>query len=104
MIKRRTYVLAIVATAALAFVIGLVTQGVYAQAQPATAQQEQDIQLRFEPIRSNGVAIARSRIPGGWLVSGRVGAFGGNAGAYSLTFVPDPEHIWDGSSIDEDGG
>lgn len=34
----------------------------------------------------------RSKIPGGWLVIC-------SWGDQSLTFVPDPEHKWDGKSI-----
>ena len=56
--------------------------------------------LTFEPL---AIRIAdptyksfadcfRAKIPGGWLV--------GNPNADSgLTFVPDPEHKWDGNSL-----
>lgn len=42
--------------------------------------------------------IQRARIPGGWLLrmKGRDEA--------SLTFVPDPTHAWDGSSLAAETG
>jgi len=38
-------------------------------------------------------ALVRSKIPGGWLVA----FYGHNIGG--LTFVPDPNHKWDGNSL-----
>lgn len=35
-------------------------------------------------------AHSRAKIPGGWLVQAKE----------SVTFVPDPEHIWDGGSLE----
>ena len=45
----------------------------------------------------------RSKIPGGWLVRidydlADFGAHGGTG--TSITFVPDPEHKWDGGSVE----
>jgi hypothetical protein len=63
--------------------------------------------LVFEPIKaswegglfnSQVPSFGRARIPGGWLValiSGTVSA------QWTLCFVPDPEHRWDGSSLPE---
>jgi hypothetical protein len=45
--------------------------------------------LQWEPLDSD-VALLRAKVPGGWLVA--------LAGA-SVTFYPDPEHQWDGSSV-----
>ena len=44
-------------------------------------------------ISSNSAAfsIYRARVPGGWLVASRPND--------SITFVPDPEHLWDGAPI-----
>jgi len=39
------------------------------------------------------VEAFRAKIPGGWLV-GRP-----DSGGTGTTFVPDPEHKWDGSSL-----
>ena len=39
--------------------------------------------------------ICRSKIPGGWIV-----VMTKEAGEAGVTFVPDPNHTWDGSSID----
>jgi len=41
-------------------------------------------------------SIGRAKIPGGWLVL----MFNDNFEVQSLTFVPDPNYKWDGSSID----
>jgi len=35
----------------------------------------------------------RAKVPGGWLVNVIVTQIGG-----SVTFVPDPDHTWDGTS------
>ena len=47
------------------------------------------------PFDNSSLYIARSKMPGGWLVT----AVGLTAQAVSITFVPDPEHKWDGNSI-----
>lgn len=36
-------------------------------------------------------SIYRARVPGGWLVASRP--------SESITFVPDPEHLWDGGAV-----
>jgi hypothetical protein len=46
--------------------------------------------LKFEPLAAGSCAIARAKVPGGWLVAN---------GATGLAFYPDPEHSWDGQSI-----
>ncbi len=38
------------------------------------------------------LSMYRARVPGGWLVTTRPHD--------SLVFVPDPEHAWDGGSVD----
>ena len=46
--------------------------------------------LDFQSLRVKGAgALSRARVPGGWLVST----------AYAVTFVPDPQHEWDGGSV-----
>jgi hypothetical protein len=47
------------------------------------------------PCPVNPSYIARSKISGGWLVS----AEGITTQAVAITFVPDPEHKWDGNSL-----
>ena len=37
----------------------------------------------------------RAKIPGGWLVLSQFHI----GGAHGLTFVPDPNHTWDGGSL-----
>ncbi|MFN7933517.1 MAG: hypothetical protein U0R19_09330 [Bryobacteraceae bacterium] len=44
--------------------------------------------LVFEKLNSTP-ALSRARIPGGWLVVSHS----------SVTFVPDPDHSWDGNSL-----
>ncbi|MGE0102137.1 MAG: hypothetical protein AB7H86_01930 [Blastocatellales bacterium] len=39
--------------------------------------------------------IHRAKVPGGWLVLARIEA--GNE--HSLTFYPDPNHLWNGGSL-----
>ena len=53
--------------------------------------------LLFEKVHSTGFKfeivddrIRRAKIPGGWLVTIR---------DEGITFVPDPTHTWDGSSM-----
>jgi uncharacterized protein YcsI (UPF0317 family) len=47
------------------------------------------------PDHDSPLHMARSKIPGGWLVS----ATGLTLQAVAITFVPDPEHKWDGNSL-----
>ncbi len=55
--------------------------------------------LEWEKLTSNSLGFNkykletyRTKIPGGWLVICTIGS-------ESLTFVPDPEHKWDGKSV-----
>jgi len=45
--------------------------------------------LQWETLASNWGEVRRAKVPGGWLVV----AGGG------VTFLPDPEHAWDGASV-----
>jgi hypothetical protein len=53
--------------------------------------------LKWEEIKSHDglhfVSVYRAKVPGGWLV--RIMQCDGSG----LTFYPDPEHEWDGSSL-----
>lgn len=56
--------------------------------------------LTFEPIETQskfaGLNMSRAKVPGGWLVLAvcvSMPTFG------NVTFVPDVEHRWDGSSL-----
>ncbi|MFO7695302.1 MAG: hypothetical protein R6V57_19620 [Vicinamibacterales bacterium] len=44
---------------------------------------------------SSPTNVSRAKIPGGWLV----GIESGNVRSWALTFVPDPNHEWDGGSL-----
>lgn len=60
-----------------------------AEPAPAPVSDDRPI-LNFQAMRVKGAgALSRARVPGGWLVST----------AYSVTFVPDPQHEWDGGSL-----
>ena len=37
--------------------------------------------------------VIRAKVPGGWFVRTSIGIYG------SAFFYPDPEHLWDGSSL-----
>jgi hypothetical protein len=66
-----------------------------------------DVMLVFEPLEARWeasrdkepVLLGRARVPGGWLV-GRVSGLAVTPDTV-LCFVPDPEHLWDGSSLPE---
>ena len=49
--------------------------------------------LEFKKIESNR-NVSRAKVPGGWFVT-----TSSQAGE-TLIFYPDPEHEWDGSSLD----
>ena len=51
--------------------------------------------LEFKKIASNRT-VSRAKVPGGWLVAISSSSKFGEA----LVFYPDPEHEWDGSSLD----
>jgi hypothetical protein len=56
-------------------------------------------ELQSEPVASGHMypeRISRARVPGGWLVY--TWELANNSPA--LTFVPDPDHRWDGSSLE----
>ncbi|HGS4540647.1 hypothetical protein [Vibrio parahaemolyticus] len=67
-------------------------------------------QLRFKRVRGEatldwetlknvgGVQKSyRTKVPGGWLVS--VQNYNPNGIGCGVTFLPDPEHLWDGNSL-----
>ncbi len=48
-----------------------------------------EYKLKWEAIHSS-IPASRCKVPGGWLVSITNGG---------LTFMPDADHVWDGSSV-----
>jgi hypothetical protein len=48
--------------------------------------------LIWETLSSGSLGVARTRVPGGWLVA----ITGQHSG---LTFLPDPAHEWDGTTL-----
>ncbi len=47
------------------------------------------VRLSWRPVESDHPALKRAKVPGGWLVVAEAG------GALSLTFYPDPNHVWE---------
>ena len=45
--------------------------------------------LQFEALSSNVQGLSRAKVPGGWLVASEQG---------SVTYYPDPKHVWKGDS------
>ncbi len=55
--------------------------------------------LNWQELENDNWApcIYRAAVPGGWLV--RMFEPGPGGGTAGLTFMPDPDHAWDGSSV-----
>ena len=54
--------------------------------------------LEWQKLKSkhkNVPDLYRSAVHGGWLI-------GSDKEAFSLVFLPDPDHQWDGASIEQD--
>lgn len=49
-----------------------------------------EARLKFERLDAGSYAVARAKVPGGWLVACDTG----------VTFYPDPGHEWDGASLE----
>lgn len=54
------------------------------------APEAKEARLKFERLDAGGYAVARAKVPGGWLVVCGTG----------VTFYPDPGHEWDGASAE----
>jgi hypothetical protein len=70
-----------------------------AETRPAAAAKDEtdkSDKIIFETLdvraQMHTLSLYRAPIPGGWLVASHSG---------SVTFVPDPEHAWDGTSLKE---
>lgn len=44
----------------------------------------------WQPVRTTSIPTSRAKVPGGWLIA---------VGQSGVTFYPDPEHSWDGSTL-----
>jgi hypothetical protein len=60
--------------------------------------------LTFEKVEASygsgaSLNVFRAKVTGGWLVMVTWAAVA--SGSASVTFVPDPSHTWDGSSLPE---
>ena len=47
--------------------------------------------LQWTPVDTSRIPLLRAKVPGGWLIAAGSGA--------GLTFYPDPDHEWDGTSL-----
>lgn len=56
---------------------------------PTPAAVKASYKLQWESLSST-IPASRTKVPGGWLISVTNGG---------LTFLPDPDHAWDGSSL-----
>jgi hypothetical protein len=56
----------------------------------AAAKPAPEAALKFEKLNAGPYAIARAKVPGGWLLA---------SGNSSPTFYPDPDHAWNGESL-----
>jgi len=72
--------------------------------QPPASSPEHAATMHWHPVgsaqgykRESHISLARAFVPGGWLV--RMFSFhpGGQESA-ALTFLPDPQHAWDGNA------
>ncbi len=57
-------------------------------AAPSAAPAPQASEVEWEEIKSSRYAMARARVPGGWLVCVDLNL------RVAITFYPDPEHVW----------
>ena len=106
---RAWFVLATIAIAALLYVgTGLRRErqfsGPAASAGTLYAQEANKHALVWNEVPSFGIlpgsAMYRTKITGGWLVFGVIpSARNSEPVASGLTFVPDPDHKWDGTSL-----
>lgn len=58
--------------------------------------EELKSQVGIGGMFSPWIIVYRAKVPGGWLVATRSYDSGG------VTFLPDPEHEWDGHSLDDE--
>ena len=66
----------------------------------AVGQEAAAVRLKWERLAWNpqwGTTYSRCKVPGGWLVESLYSS--ANGIGKGLTFVPDPEHRWDGNSL-----
>lgn len=59
---------------------------------PAPANPDPQLTFRWDKLNAVGVATSRAKVPGGWLI------LVGDSSSRSVTFYPDPDHEWDGST------
>lgn len=90
---------AVIATAVSLFTLYATVQNTVAQEKAdGPSKRSAPSTLRFVPLNAENTPyrLERAKITGGWLVTGSRG--GAPDSGFGLTFVPDPEHQWDGGS------
>jgi hypothetical protein len=96
--------LVVIATAILSFTVFPMVQNTVAQENAdGASERSAPSTLRFHPLNAENTPhrLERAKITGGWLVTGsRKGSQkSGLDSSFGVTFVPDPEHQWDGASL-----
>jgi hypothetical protein len=62
--------------------------------------KESDVRLTFENVPClHADGIRRAKVAGGWLVMLRENSSRPGNTSASITFYPDPQHLWDGGSV-----
>ena len=52
-----------------------------------------ELSFRWEKLHAGPTPTARAKVPGGWLV------MVGDTSSRGVTFYPDPDHAWDGTTL-----
>ncbi|QDT11002.1 hypothetical protein [Planctomycetes bacterium K23_9] len=100
MSKRTTLFCAALLTSSLGLTAAIVTETANAKETAEIVAKPTTPKLRFENVftqDAKSMTFNRAKVPGGWLVTSTL--YSGPKG-YGITFVPDPNHAWDGSSVE----
>ncbi len=102
----------LIAISALAFgclwigsICSVATETETAQVEQTDEQKTSRPRLTFNYLSSNHsdrlgppTTVRRAKIPGGWLVTTNPNTHQGDQ-SIGITFVPDPDHVWNGGSL-----
>jgi hypothetical protein len=62
-------------------------------ASTASAPAPEPVTFVWEKLRAGRERVSRAKLPGGWLIAT------GEGSTRSITFYPDPDHAWDGTTL-----